>query len=56
MTIQPQEISLDLIPQYRFEIIDITKKISEIINGDKDRYRSKCEYLVWVRSEVVCIN
>ncbi len=39
MTIQPQEISLDLIPQYRFEIIDITKKISEIINGDKDRYR-----------------
>ncbi|MCK4560301.1 MAG: hypothetical protein KAV45_10980 [Calditrichia bacterium] len=39
MTIQPQEISLDISPEYRFEIIDITNKISELINGDKNRYQ-----------------
>lgn len=39
MTIQPQEISLDISPEYRFEIIDITNKISDLINGDRDRYQ-----------------
>ena len=39
MTIKPQEISLDITPQFRFEIIDITKKISGLINGDKNSYR-----------------
>jgi len=39
MTIRPQEISLDISPEYRFEIIDITKKISDLINGDRDRFQ-----------------
>lgn len=39
MSVIPQEISLDVSPKYRFEIIDISQLISELINGDKDRYR-----------------
>lgn len=39
MSIQPQEISLDLSPQSRFEIIDIRQKISDLINGDINKYR-----------------
>jgi thiamine phosphate synthase YjbQ (UPF0047 family) len=38
MVIKPQEVSLDISPDYRFEIIDITKKIFTLINGDRDRY------------------
>jgi len=38
MTIRPQEISLDISPDYRFEIIDISKRISDLINGDRDRF------------------
>jgi thiamine phosphate synthase YjbQ (UPF0047 family) len=39
MTIRPQEISLDISPEYRFEIIDITKKISDLINFSRERYQ-----------------
>ena len=39
MAIQPQEVSLDISPKFRFEIIDITKKISNLINGDRDHYQ-----------------
>ena len=39
MTIKPQEVSLDISPEYRFEIIDIKNKISELINGDRDSYQ-----------------
>ena len=39
MTFKPQEISLDISPELRFDIIDITKKITDMINGDKDRYQ-----------------
>ncbi len=35
----PQEISIDISPQSRFEITDITKKISDIIHGEMDQYR-----------------
>ena len=39
MIIRPQEISLDISPEYRFEVIDITKRISDLINGYRDRYQ-----------------
>ena len=38
MAIKPQEVSLDISPDYRFEIIDIKNKISDLINGDRDNY------------------
>jgi thiamine phosphate synthase YjbQ (UPF0047 family) len=38
MLITPQEISVDISPQFRFEITDITKKISNLIKGEMDRY------------------
>ena len=39
MTIRPLEISLDISPEYRFDVIDITKKISDLFNGSRDNYR-----------------
>ena len=39
MTIRPFEISLDISPEYRFDVIDITKKISDLFNGSRDNYR-----------------
>ncbi len=38
MPIKPQEISVDIASQSRFEITDITKKISNLINGEMARY------------------
>jgi len=38
MAVKPQEVSLDISPEFRFEIIDIKNKISELINGDRDAY------------------
>jgi hypothetical protein len=40
MLIKPQEVSLDISPEYRFEIIDIRKRISDLINGDCNRYKN----------------
>jgi thiamine phosphate synthase YjbQ (UPF0047 family) len=39
MSIKPQEISLDISPKYRFEIIDIKNRVSELINGDRNSYQ-----------------
>jgi thiamine phosphate synthase YjbQ (UPF0047 family) len=39
MTLKPQEISLDISPKYRFEIIDIKNRVSELINGDRNSYQ-----------------
>jgi thiamine phosphate synthase YjbQ (UPF0047 family) len=37
--VKPQEITIDLSPQHRFEITDISKKIFELVKGETDRYR-----------------
>ena len=39
MAITPQEITLDISPRYRFEIIDIRDRISELLNRDIDDFR-----------------
>ena len=46
MTTQPQEVFLDIIPQSRFDIINIKEKISELINGVLGYYckASYCSY------------
>ena len=37
--LKPQELSIDISPQHRFEIIDITSKIYELVKGEMDMYR-----------------
>jgi thiamine phosphate synthase YjbQ (UPF0047 family) len=46
MAVKPQEVALDISPQSRFEITDITKRVSEVMNGDRAAFRraTYCSY------------
>ena len=35
----PQEVSLNIAPQFRFDVIDVTKKIAELLTVDRKKFR-----------------
>jgi hypothetical protein len=44
--LKPQELTIDLAPEYRFEVIDLRKKILEMVRSEINRYRKAtyCSY------------